>query len=75
MSRKTLVSLAQRLRAKKAGLANPKPPVLPKPKKPKKKNPRKKLPLPEKGKKPERITTPGDPGGPHTPGAKLKKKK
>ena len=28
---------------------------------------------PEKGKKPEKITTKNPPGGPHTPGAKKKR--
>ena len=28
---------------------------------------------PEKGKKPEKITTEGSPGGPHTPGEKAKR--
>jgi hypothetical protein len=38
---------------------------------------RKKRPLkkPQKGDKPKRITTKGKPGGPHTPGAKKRKKK
>ncbi len=29
---------------------------------------------PEKGRKPKKITTKNAPGGPHTPGAKAKKK-
>ena len=34
-----------------------------------------KLPKPEKGDPPNKITTPGKPGGPHTPGAKADKEK
>jgi hypothetical protein len=33
-----------------------------------------KLPEPEKGGKPKRIEGRGEPGGPHTPGAKAKRK-
>lgn len=34
---------------------------------------KKEMPAPKKGRKPKRITGKGNPGGPHTPGAKAKR--